>query len=90
MTMSRSTELLKAAAEALESGEDPFGFSFLSEHDVESGECLDLADSLALGARLMAWAMDNPKQAVVAVQGASNWMSMDAITRALSKIKRRG
>jgi hypothetical protein len=84
--MSRSADLLKAAAGALEGGEDPFGLHFLNEHDVESGECLDLADSLALGARILAWAMEHPRQAVLAVQGAGDVMMMDAVTRALAKL----
>jgi hypothetical protein len=86
--MSRSSQLLKAAADALENGEDPLALHFLSEYDVEAGECLDLADSLALGARLIAWAMENPKKAVVAVQGAVTHLEMDAVTRLLGKLNK--
>jgi hypothetical protein len=85
--MSRSAQLLKAAADALERGEDPLHFSFLSEHDVESGECLDLADSLALGARLIAWAMENPLKAAAFARNGSAGIALDEITRAMSKIK---
>lgn len=74
----------------MEDGSDPLSTWFLSEHDVTSGECLDLADSLALGARLVAWAMDNPKNAVVAVQGAINHLGMDVITRVLTKLNESG
>jgi hypothetical protein len=87
--MSRSAELLKAAATALEDGEDPLALHFLNEHDVEAGECLDLADSLALGARLIAWATENPKKAVLATQGAITHLEMDAVTRLLGKLNQK-
>jgi hypothetical protein len=64
----------------------PFDGSFLVEHDVTSGECMDLAGSLAIGARLYAWALENPKQAVAAAEGASIGMRLDFITRALQKL----
>lgn len=84
--MSRSAELLKAAATALENGEDPLSLHFLSEHDVESGECLDLADSLAMGARLIAWAMEHPKQAVAAAQGAGTGLQYHALMEAFARL----
>jgi hypothetical protein len=84
--MTRHSELLKAAADALEDDRDPFSGSFLTEHEVTSGECMDLADSLAIGARLYAWAIENPKQAVAAAEGASIGMRLDLITRALKKL----
>ena len=84
--MSRSSELLKAAAEALEDGRDPLSAAFLGEYDVSLDECFDLADSLALGAHLIAWAMDNPRKAVLATQGAGDTLKMDAIARALAKL----
>ena len=60
--------------------------SALAEHEVTLDECMDLADSLAIGARLYAWAIENPKQAVAAAEGASIGMRMDLITRALQKL----
>ena len=39
-----------------------------------------------LGARILAWAMEHPRQAVLAVQGAGDVMMMDAVTRALAKL----
>jgi hypothetical protein len=56
---SRRTELLEAAAKALDSGEDPLALHFLSGHDVTSDECLALAGQLALGARVVAKALDD-------------------------------
>lgn len=53
MSAERKVTLLKKAAAALDNGEDPFSTSFLSENDVTLDECGDLADSLALGARLL-------------------------------------
>ena len=47
---------------------------------------MGLADSLALGARLYAWAIENPKQAVAAAEGASIGMRLDFITRALKEL----
>lgn len=84
--MRRSSELLEAAADALENGEDPFGAHFLSEHDVESGECLDLADKLAMGARLIAWVQENPKLAVAAASGAGIGLQHHAFMEAMAKL----
>lgn len=49
----RSTDLLIAAAEALDGGRDPFSDAFLSEHSVSLDECFALGEQLALGARLL-------------------------------------
>lgn len=84
--MSRSSELLKAAAEALDDGEDPLHHAFLSEHEVTLDECYDLAEWMAIGAALMAWALENPGQARTAVSGATDAMRMDIITRVLGKL----
>lgn len=59
--MNRRTELLMAAAEALEAGDDPFGGGFLSEHDVTSSECINLARQLAIGARVVAEGLNHPR-----------------------------
>lgn len=60
--MSRTSELLKAAASALEDQRDPFDGSFLTEHEVTLDECMDLADSLAIGARLYAGPEEQPNR----------------------------
>lgn len=58
--MSRSTDLLRKAAKALDDGQDPLMNPFLSENDVPLDECFDLAERLALGARLVAQAFEEP------------------------------
>ena len=55
-----SAELLREAADALEEGRDPFGASFLSENDVTSDQCMALARQLAIGARIVARAIEWP------------------------------
>lgn len=84
--MSRSSELLKAAADALDDGRDPLTPPFLDEHRVTLDECYDLAEWLAVGAQLMAWAIENPRRARTAVEGATDAMKMDFIVRALRKM----
>ena len=84
--MRRSSELLKAAADALENGEDPFGGHFLGEHEVESGECMGLADKLAMGARLIAWVQENPKLAIAAAQGAGIGLQSHAFMEAMARL----
>lgn len=68
--MSRTSDLLHSAAEALEDGQDPLATPFLAEHGVTYDECMDLADLLAMGARLTAWALEHPDEALGAVTGA--------------------
>jgi hypothetical protein len=87
--VSRSADLLKLAADALENGEDPLALHFLREHDVESGECLDLADSLAMGARLIAWAMEHPKQAIAAARGAGTGLQYHDLMEAFARLDAR-
>lgn len=84
--MSRSSELLKAAANALDDGRDPLTSPFLDEHAVTLDECYDLAEWLAVGAQLMAWAIENPGHAKTAVSGTTDAMRMDVITRVLRKL----
>ena len=88
--MSRSSELLKAAADALGDGRDPLTNPFLADNDVTLGECYDLAEWLAVGAQLMAWAIENPGHAKTAVSGATDAMRMDIITRVLRKLNEEG
>ena len=70
--MTRRTELLEAAAAALEAGEDPFGGSFLREHEVSSDECRSLAHQLAIGARVVARGLDKP----ASVEGQAVFMAI--------------
>jgi hypothetical protein len=78
--------LLREAAAALEDGRDPLTTPFLSDFDVTLDECYDMAGWLAVGARLVAWAHENPKQAVIAARGAGDSLMMDAIIKALRKL----
>lgn len=59
--MTRRTELLTAAAAALDDGQNPLMPPFLDEHSVTLDECFSLAEQLAIGARLVAYGLDNPR-----------------------------
>jgi hypothetical protein len=56
-----SSDLLRSAAEALDNGEDPFGAAFLGEHGVTADQCMALAQQLAIGARMVARAIERPR-----------------------------
>jgi hypothetical protein len=58
-----SSELLRAAAEALDEGTDPFCQSFLAGHDVTFDQCMVLGRQLAIGARMVARAIERPRSA---------------------------
>ncbi len=59
---------------------------FLSDHDVTFDECMDMAEYLALGARLIAWAIENPKLVVAAAQGAGIGLQHHVFTEAMAKL----
>jgi hypothetical protein len=59
--MASTAGLLRKASEALERGEDPFSGEFLRDNDVTSDQCMTLAQMLALGARVVARALEDPK-----------------------------
>ena len=83
---SRQADLLKAAADALDDGRDPLAGPFLSTHDITYDELQDLAGRLAIGARLTAWAMENPRQAAIAARAGTDFMKLDTITQLLRKL----
>ena len=58
-----TAELLRLAADALDDGRDPLTTPFLSEHEVTLDDCFTLAGQLALGARIVAKAIDSPRSA---------------------------
>jgi hypothetical protein len=60
-------DLLRKAAAALNDGRDPLTTPFLSDNDVTLDECYDLAEHLALGARIVALGLDNPRSEVGAI-----------------------
>jgi hypothetical protein len=68
--MSRMPDLLRKAADALDDGQIPLMNPFLADNDVTFTECMDMADLMAVGARVVAWALDNPRHAAAAFQGA--------------------
>jgi len=88
--MSRQSDLLKAAADALDDGRSPLEGAFLTEHEVTLDELYGLAGWMAIGSRLMAWAIENPAQARAAAAGATDGMRMDTITRVLRKLNGEG
>lgn len=90
MTAARMPHLLREAAAALEDGRNPLTTPFLSDHDVTLDECYDMAEWLALGAVLMAWAHENPQQAITAASGASDSLIMASITKALRRLNGEG
>lgn len=84
--MSRQAELLRAAADGLDEGNHPFCDQFLSGHEVTFDECLDMAGLMAEGARIVAWAIENPRDAAAFLASGSAGMALNAVTEALGKI----
>lgn len=62
--MSRRTDLIRLAADAMDKGEDPFHISFLTEHGVTLDEAYDLSDALAEAARLYLHLLANPGELI--------------------------
>jgi hypothetical protein len=62
--------LLALAAEALQDGRDPLDESFLADNSITFDEVVVLADTTVLGLRLLAWALDHPREAAAALDGA--------------------
>jgi hypothetical protein len=62
--------LLRAAADALDDGQIPLMNPFLSEHEVTLDQCM----SLAIGARIVAAGIENPRSP----QGIAMLMTMAA------------
>jgi hypothetical protein len=56
-----SAELLRKAAEALEDGRIPLMNPWLAENDVTLDQCVALAEQLAIGARIVAAGIDDPR-----------------------------
>jgi hypothetical protein len=80
----RTTSLLRAAAEALEDGRDPLANPFLADNEVTLHEAYTLADQLATGARIFAWAIEHPAQARGALDGAHVSAAYEALNQALA------
>jgi len=84
--MSRQADLLRAAADGLDQGEQPFCDRFLGEHQVTLDECFDMAANMAAGARIVAWAVENPRDGAAFLASGSAGMAMNAITEALAGV----
>jgi hypothetical protein len=59
--MASSAELLRRAADALDNGQIPLMNPFLSDNDVTLDQCFSLAEHLALGARIVAAGIRDPR-----------------------------
>jgi hypothetical protein len=59
--MASSAELLRRAADALDDGQIPLMNQFLSDNDVTLDQCFTLAEHLALGARIVAAGIRDPR-----------------------------
>lgn len=70
----KSAALLRAAADALEDGRDPLINPFLSENEVTLDQCFSLAEQLAIGARIVAAGIENPRSE----QGVAMLLTMAA------------
>jgi len=86
--VSRSTELWRKAAEALEDGRDPLTMPFLADNEVSMDECFAIGDAMAAGLRLLAWAVENPEAARGAINGAHLAAAYQALNATLPKIGR--
>jgi hypothetical protein len=64
--------LLRAAAGALDEGTDPFATSWLVEHNVTLEQCFSLSELLAIGARIVAKGIEDPRS----LQGQAMLMSL--------------
>lgn len=85
---SRRAELLEAAAGALEEYTDPFSGAFLSGHEVTFDEHLELAEDMAVGAGIVAWAVEHPKEAMAVIRAGLLGARAEAVTEALAKLLR--
>ena len=70
--MTSSAELLRRAAAALDDGQIPLVNPFLSDNDVTLDQCFSLAEQLAIGARIVAAGIENPRSP----QGVAMVMTM--------------
>lgn len=56
-----TAQLLRKAAATMEQGGDPFAHPFLAENEVTFDQCMTLAENLAIGARMVAHAIEHPR-----------------------------
>lgn len=72
--MASSAELLRRAATTLEDGGIPLMNPFLSDNEVTLDQAMSLAEQLAIGARIVAAGIENPRSE----QGTAMLMTMAA------------
>jgi hypothetical protein len=84
--VSRRADLLRAAADGLDDANHPFCDEFLSGNKVTFDECFEMAEDMAAGARVLAWAIDNPRDAAAFLASGSAGMALNAVTEALARI----
>ena len=84
--MSRHTDLLKKAGDALADGRDPFATDFLVENEVTLDEVYSLSELMAIGTRIVAWGLEHPEQAVAALNGAQLQGAYEALRAGLAKV----
>jgi hypothetical protein len=61
------TELLRMAADAFDDGRDPLAKAFLDEHGVTMDQAMNLAENLAIGARIVADGTEKPRSPAGAI-----------------------
>jgi hypothetical protein len=61
------SQLLRAAAEALDDQRDPLTEPFLTDNGVTYDQMLGLAEQLSIGARIVAYGLDHPQSAAGSV-----------------------
>ena len=69
-----TAQMLRLAADALDDGRDPLTNPFLADNDVTLDQCYALAEQLAIGARIVAAGIENPRSP----QGMAMLMTMAA------------
>jgi hypothetical protein len=84
--MRRMVQLLDAAADTLDDYRDPFHESFLVEHGVVGNEVLELSTLIAMGARVMAFALDDPGALSAALDAALASTAGDAVMERLDRM----
>lgn len=85
----RQVELLTAAANALQDGQDPLATPFLTAHAVTLQESFDLADNLTAGALIFADAIRHPAVATAVLsRGRLEPEHLQTILRILSHATR--
>jgi len=84
--MNRTADLIKAAADALDDGRDPFQQAFLVDHDVTFDECMILSQLLAVGGRLVAFGIENPTVMLGALNGAQMAAAYQQLSAALHRV----